>query len=260
MAGNNIDTGLRDTIESQVATSAGRVDEADYEYQVSNATRTGADRSIKLKESAKAGAQATIENPPMKTVTDSSKKGSSSRQVVDENAVSAARAELAQLEVEISNLQSEKDSAHTEENAAKGKKDTEQASLDENTNKLATFNNADKLLNKFEDVFNGKDRFASEGDEKAALERLKTYTDKIKEWGDLDKDGVDDGKAFADAVDGFLNGQGGYLSKPREYGVMPEAQTNTTTNAINDPTGTGVAGDTSSSDLYGIVMGHGRTT
>jgi len=257
---SNIDTGLRDRLESQVSSSAANVDSSDYEYQVHNATRTGAERSIKIKEAAKAGAQATIDNPPMKTITESSKKGSSSKQVVDENAVAAAKADLAQLEVEIGNLESEKDAAKSEESSAEKTKETEQATLDESAGQLSTFNEADKLLTKFEGAFSGTDGFANEGDEAAALKRLQDYTDKIKEWGDVDGDGVDDGQHFADAVNGFLHGENGYLSQERKYEadyiadgeIPPWKQVAETT---TDSSGTGVANDTSHSDLQSRVFG-----
>lgn len=214
---SSIDTGLRDRVESNVSTAASSVDISDIEHATYSATRAGAERSIGIKESAKAGAQATIDNPPMKTITESSKKGSKSRQVVDENAVAAAKADLAKLEVEISSLQTEKDSAQSQEDSALRTKETSQADLDENIAQLSTFNEADGLLTKFTDAFSGTDGFANKGEEDAALKRLTDYTDKIKEWGDIDGDGVNDGQHFADAVNDFLHGEGGYFSEDRLY-------------------------------------------
>lgn len=257
---SSIDTGLKDRIQSNVSTAASSVDISGIEHETYSATRAGAERSINIKEAAKAGAQATIDNPPMKTITESSKKGSSSRQVVDENAVAAAKADLAQLEVQISSLQTEKDSAQSKENSALKTKETGKAELDENITQLSTFNEADKLLTKFTDVFSGTDGFANKGEEDAALKRLGDYTNKIKEWGDVDKDGVNDGQHFADAVNGFLHGEGGYLSEDRKYEsdykaageVAPWKQAATTS---NDSSGTGLAGNRSSSDLYNRVFG-----
>jgi len=253
---SSIDTGLRDRVESNVSTAASSVDISSIEHETYSATRAGVERSIGIKESAKAGAQATIDNPPMKTVTESSKKGSRSRQVVDENAVGAAKAQLAKLEVEISSLQAEKDGAQSQEDNALKTKETSKAELDENITQLSTFNEADGLLTKFSDAFSGTDGFANKGEEDAALKRLGDYTNKIKEWGDIDGDGVNDGQHFADAVNGFLYGEGGYLSEDRKYEsdykaageVAPWKQVASTT----DSSGTG--GDTSSSDLYKRVF------
>jgi hypothetical protein len=255
---SSIDTGLRDRVESNVSTAASSVDTSTIEHETYSATRAGVERSIGIKETAKAGAQATIDNPPMKTVTESSKKGSSSKQVVDENAVAAAKAQLAQLEVEISSLEAEKATTKGDEDAALKTKESSQVELDENISQLSTFNEADKLLTKFTDTFSGTDGFANKGEEDAALKRLTDYTAKIEEWGDVDGDGVDDGKHFADAVNGFLYGEGGYLSEDRKYEsdyiaageVAPWKQVATT----DDSSGTGVAGDTSSSDLYNNVF------
>ncbi|MFZ4085280.1 MAG: hypothetical protein ACOYK1_07075 [Vampirovibrionia bacterium] len=257
---SSIDTGLRDRVESNVSTAAKSVDESGFAHEISSATRAGAQRSINVKEAAKAGAQATIENPPMKTVTESSKKGSSSRQVVDENALSAAKAQLATLEVEIASLQTDKDTAKSDEDAALRTKETSKSELDENISLLSTFNEADKLLTKFTNAFNGTDGFANKGEEDAALKRLTDYTDKIKEWGD--KNGVNDGQHFADAVNGFLRGEGGYLSEDRKYesdykadGEVAPWKQFATTNRTTDSSGTGLGGDTSSSDLYNRVFG-----
>lgn len=254
-----IDTGLRNVVEANVASSAANVDSAAYNHELACANEEGTKRSIDMKTSAKASAEATIKNPPLKTVTDSSKKGSSSKQVVDENAVSAAKAELAQLNVEIANLKSEKNQYNCDKNQANSTQTTEKATLDEHQTKLDSLNQSDKLLNKFEDVFNGKDRFASESEETDALNRLKGYTDKIKDWGDLNGDGVDDGKQYADAVNSFLYGKDGYLSKPREYGQKP-VETNTTTGSGNlsdviDTSGTGTVADRSGSTLRNLVLG-----
>jgi hypothetical protein len=259
---SSIDTGLKDRVQSNVSTAASSVDISSIEHETYSATRAGAERSINIKESAKAGAQATIDNPPMKTITESSKKGSSSRQVVDENAVAAAKADLAKLEVEIGSLQTEKDSAQSKEDSALKTKETSKAELDENITQLSTFNEADGLLTKFSDAFSGTDGFANKGEEDAALKRLLDYTDKIKEWGDVDKDGVNDGKHFADAVNGFLYGEGGYLSEDRKYEsdykadgeVAPWKQVATTTEST-DSSGTGVAGDTNSTELQKRVFG-----
>lgn len=259
---SSIDTGLRDRIESNVSTAASSVDTSSFEYETHRATRAGAARSINIKNAAKAGAQATIDNPPMKTITETSKKGSSTRQVVDENAVAAAKADLAQLEVQISSLQTEKDSAQSNENTALKTKETNQAELDENVSQLSTFNEADKLLTKFRDAFGGTDGFANKGEEDAALKRLGDYTDKMKEWGDVDKDGVNDGQHFADAVNGFLYGEGGYLSEDRKYesdykaaGEVAPWKQAASTNRTTDSSGTSLAGDTSYSDLYKRVFG-----
>ena len=199
----------------------------------------------------------------MKTVTESSKKGSSSKQVVDENALAAAKADLAKLEVEISSLESEKNTTKGDEDNALKTKESSQAELDENITQLSTFNEADGLLTKFSDAFSGTDGFANKGEEDAALKRLGDYTNKIKEWGDIDGDGVNDGQHFADAVNGFLHGEGGYLSEDRKYEsdyiaageVAPWKQVAATTEASTDSSGTGVAGDTNSSDLYNRVFG-----
>jgi|LakMenE18May11ns_1017448.scaffolds.fasta_scaffold9959301_10 hypothetical protein len=260
---SSIDTGLRDRIESNISTAASSVDTSSFEHETYSATRAGIDRSMGIKESAKAGAQATIDNPPMKTVTESSKKGTKSRQVVDENAVAAAKADLARLEVEMSSLQAEKDGAQSQEDNSLKTKEASKAELDENVNKLSTFNEADGLLTKFSDAFSGTDGFANKGEEDAALKRLGDYTDKIKEWGDVDGDGVNDGQHFADAVNGFLHGEGGYLSQDRKYEsdyiaageVAPWKQVATTTEVSAGSSGAGVAGDTNSSDLYNRVFG-----
>lgn len=259
---SGIDTGLRDRVESNVSTSASTVDTSTIEHETYSATRAGAERSISVKETAKANAQATIDNPPMKTITESSKKGSSSKQVVDENAVSAAKADLVQLEAEIASLESEKDTAKGDEDSALKTKESSQVELDENVRQLSTFNEADELLTKFSDAFSGTDGFANKGEEDAALTRLGDYTNKIKEWGDVDGDGIDDGQHFADAVNGFLYGEGGYLSQDRKYEsdyiaageVAPWKQVATTTEST-DSSGTGVAGDTSSADLQSRVFG-----
>ena len=260
---SSIDTGLRDIVESKVSTAASSVDISSIEHETYSATRAGTERSIGIKESAKAGALATIANPPMKTVTESSKKGSSSKQVVDENALAAAKADLAKLEVEISSLESEKNTTKGDEDNALKTKESSQAELDENITQLSTFNEADGLLTKFSDAFSGTDGFANKGEEDAALKRLGDYTNKIKEWGDIDGDGVNDGQHFADAVNGFLHGEGGYLSEDRKYEsdyiaageVAPWKQVAATTEASTDSSGTGVAGDTNSSDLYNRVFG-----
>ncbi|MFM7458139.1 MAG: hypothetical protein ACKO3R_05710 [bacterium] len=254
-----IDTGLRERVESNVSTAASSVNTSSIEYETYSATRAGAERSIKIKESAKASAQATIDNPPMKTVTESSKKGSSSRQVVDENAVAAAKADLAKLEVEIASLQTEKDSAKSKEDTALKTKETSKAELDENISQLATFNEADKLLTKFSNAFSGTDGFANKGEEDAALKRLGDYINVIKKWGDVDGDGVNDGQHFADAVNGFLYGEGGYLSEDRKYesdykaaGEIAPWKKVATKNT--NSSGTGYAGDTSSKDLFKKVF------
>ena len=260
---SSIDTGLRDIVESKVSTAASSVDISSIEHETYSATRAGTERSIGIKESAKAGALATIANPPIKTVTESSKKGSSSKQVVDENALAAAKADLAKLEVEISSLESEKNTTKGDEDNALKTKESSQAELDENITQLSTFNEADGLLTKFSDAFSGTDGFANKGEEDAALKRLGDYTNKIKEWGDIDGDGVNDGQHFADAVNGFLHGEGGYLSEDRKYEsdyiaageVAPWKQVAATTEASTDSSGTGVAGDTNSSDLYNRVFG-----
>jgi hypothetical protein len=259
---SSIDTGLRERVESNVSTAASGIATSSFAHETYGATRAGAERSINIKEAAKAGAQATIDNPPMKTITESSKKGSSSRQVADENAIAAAKADLAQLEVQISSIQTERDTAKSDEDSALKTKETSQAELDENITQLSTFNQADDLLTKFTDAFSGTDGFANKGEEDAALKRLGDYTDKIKEWGDIDGDGVNDGKHFADAVNGFLHGEGGYLSEDRKYesdykaaGEIAPWKQVATTNRTFDSSGTGVAGDTSSSDLYKRVFG-----
>lgn len=215
---SSIDTGLRDRVESNASTAASSVNTSEFEYATYSATRAGAQRGIAAKEAAKAGAQSVIDNPPVKTITESSKKGTKSTQVVDENAVSAAKADLAQLTVQISFLETERDTAKSQADNALKTKETSQAELDENITQLSTFNEADGLLTKFSDAFNGTDGFANKEEEDAALKRLTDYTDKIKEWGDIDGDGVDDGKHFADAVNSFLHGEGGYLSEEeRKY-------------------------------------------
>jgi hypothetical protein len=259
---SSIDTGLKDRIQSNVSTAASSVDISDIEHATYNATRVGAERSINIKNAAKAGAQATIDNPPMKTIMESSKKGSSSKQVVDENSVSAAKADLAQLEVQISSLETERDTAKDSENSALKTKETSKAELDENITQLSTFNEAEGLLTKFTDAFSGTDGFANKGEEDAALKRLGDYTNKIKEWGDVDKDGVNDGQHFADAVNGFLHGEGGYLSQDRKYesdykaaGEIAPWKQAASTNSTTDSSGTGLGGDTSSSDLYNRVFG-----
>lgn len=260
---SSIDTGLRDRVESNVSTAASSVDTSSVQYELHSATRAGVDRSINLKSVAKAGIESTIANPPMKTVTESSKKGTSSKQVVDENALAAAKADLAQIEVEMSSLEAERDSVQSDETTALATKETSQAELDESISQLATFNEADGLLTKFTDAFSGTDGFANKGEEDAALERLLDYTNVIKEWGDVDGDGVNDGQHFADAVDGFLYGEGGYLSEDRKYEsdykaageTAPWKQVATTTEeATTDSSGTGYAGDTSSEDLYNRVF------
>ena len=259
---SSIDTGLRDRVESNVSTAASKVDSSSIEHETYSATRAGAERSINIKEAAKSNAQATIDNPPMKTITESSKKGSSSRQVVDENAIAAAKADLVQLETEIASIETEKDTAKSDEDSALKTKETSTAELDENISQLSTFNDADKLLTKFSDSFSGTDGFANKGEEDAALKRLGDYTDKIKEWGDVDGDGINDGEHFADAVNGFLYGEGGYLSQDRKYEsdyvaageVAPWKHVATTTEST-DSSGTGVAGDSSSAELQSRVFG-----
>ena len=259
---SSIDTGLKDRIQSNISTAASSVETSSFEYETYSATRAGAERSINIKNAAKAGAQATIDNPPMKTITESSKKGSSSKQVVDENAVAAAKADLAQLEVQISSLEAEKDGAKSQEDNALKTKETSKAELDENITQLSTFNEADGLLTKFADAFSGTDGFANKGEEDAALKRLGDYTNKIKEWGDVDKDGVNEGQHFADAVNGFLHGEGGYLSQDIKYesdykaaGEIAPWKQSASTNSTNDSSGTGVAGNRSHSDLYNRVFG-----
>jgi hypothetical protein len=250
-----IDTGLRERVESNVSTAASSVDTSRIAHETYSATRVGAERGINIKETAKANAQATIDNPPMKTITESSKKGSSSKQVVDENAVSAAKADLVQLETEIASLGAEKDSAQSDENTALKTQETSQTELDENVSQLTTFNDADKLLTKFTDSFSGADGFANKGLEEAELKRLGDYTDKIKEWGD-------DGKHFADAVNGFLYGEGGYLSQDRKYesdyiaaGEIPPWKQVATTAEDTDSSETGVAADANSIELQKRVFG-----
>jgi hypothetical protein len=258
----SIDTGLRDRVESNVKTASANVDTSSFEYETHSATRAGAERSISVKESAKANAQATIDNPPMKTITESSKKGSSSKQVVDENAIAAAKSDLARLETEIASLEKEKDTAKSDENSALKTKDTNKVELDENVSQLATFNEADGLLTKFSNAFSGTDGFANKGEEDAALKRLGDYTDKIQKWGDIDGDGVNDGKHFADAVNGFLHGENGYLSQERQYesdyiadGEIPPWKQATRATGLGNPSGTGVTGDTSSQELQSRVFG-----
>ncbi len=259
---SGIDTGLRDRLESNVSTAASAVDTSTIEHETYSATQAGAERSISVKEAAKANAQATIDNPPMQTITESSKKGSSSKQVVDENAVSAAKADLVQLGTEIAALEEEAATAKSDANTASETKETSQGELDENVSQLSTFNEADDLLTKFSDAFSGTDGFANKGEEDAALTRLGDYTNKIKEWGDIDDDGIDDGQHFADAVNGFLYGEGGYLSQDRKYEsdyiaageVAPWKQVATTTEST-DSSDTGVAGDSSSEELQSIVFG-----
>ena len=259
---SSIDTGLRERIESNASTAAASVDTSSIAHETYSATLSGVERSIGIKESAQAGAQATIDNPPMKTITESSKKGSKSRQVVDENAVNAAKADLAKLEVEIASLQTEKDEAGSQVQSALTTKETSQVEFDENISQLSTFNEADGLLTKFSDAFSGTDGFANKGDEDAAVERLLNYTDTIKEWGDVDGDGINDGEHFADAVNGFLYGEGGYFSEDRVYesdyianGEVAPWKQFATTNRTTDSSGTGLGGDTSSSDLYNRVFG-----
>jgi hypothetical protein len=251
---SSIDTGLRDRVESNVSTAASSVNSSGIEHATYSATLAGAQRSINITQAAKAGAQATIDNPPMKTITESSKKGSSSKQVVDENAIAAAKADLAKLEVKLSSLETERDSAASLTNTALQTQETSQAELDENITQLSTFNEAEGLLTKFSDAFSGTDGFANKGEEDAALKRLTNYTDKIKGWGDVDKDGVNDGQHFADAVNGFLHGEGGYLSQDRKYEsdyiangeVAPWKQSPRIAES-NGSSGTGRTGDTSHS-------------
>jgi hypothetical protein len=259
---SSIDTGLRDIVESNISTAASSVNISDIEHATYNSTRVGAERSINIKKAAQAGAQATIDNPPMKTIMESSKKGSSSKQVVDENAVAAAKADLAQLEVQISSLETERDIAQISEYGALKTKEFGKAELDENISRLSTFNEADGLLTKFSDAFSGTDGFANKGEEDAALKRLGDYTDKIKGWGDIDKDGVNDSEHFADAVDGFLHGEGGYLSQDIKYesdyraaGEIAPWKQSPRIAESNGSSGTGRTGDTSSSDLYKRVFG-----
>jgi hypothetical protein len=256
---SSIDTGLKDRVQSNISTAASSVDISDIEHATYNATRVGAERSINIKKAAQAAAQATIDNPPTKTIMESSKKGSSSKQVVDENAVAAAKADLAQLEVQISSLETERDIAQISEYGALKTKEFGKAELDENITQLSTFNEAEGLITKFTDAFSGTDGFANKGEEDAALKRLGDYTNKIKEWGDIDGDGVNDGQHFADAVDGFLHGEGGYLSQDIKYesdyraaGEIAPWKQAATTNRTTDSSG---GRDTSSSDLYKRVFG-----
>jgi hypothetical protein len=257
-----IDTGLREKVESNVSTAASKVDTAGVEYETYSATRAGAERSINIKETAKSNAQATIDNPPMKTITESSKKGSSSKQVVDESAVDAAKNKLVQLETEIASLGEEKDSAQSDENTALKTKETGTTELDEHVSELSTVNDTEKSLKKFTDTFSGTDGFTNKGAEDAELEKLLAYTDKVGELGDVNDDGIDDGKLFKDAVNGFLYGEGGYFSQDRKYEsdyiaageVAPWKQVATTAEDT-DSSETGVAADANSIELQKRVFG-----
>jgi outer membrane murein-binding lipoprotein Lpp len=267
-----IDTGLREKVASNVSTAAASVDSSSFALETHSATEAAANRSRALKEGALDDARNTINNPPMTTTMSSDKKGNTSEtKQPNEPAVNEAKAAVARLEAEIAALEGEAETAKSDANTASKDTDTAKTELDEHAKQLEMVDETMTSLDKFTNAFSGTDGFTNKGAEDAELEKLLAYTDKVKELGDVNKDGINDGELFADAVNGFLYGEGGYLSQDRKYesdyiaaGEIPpwkqvatttESADSSETDAVTDSSGTGVAADTNSIELQKRVFG-----
>lgn len=195
------------------------ISSAELNYVQTDAVAQGISGDISATKAQIRQAEAVIDNPPTIPVTESSKKGSSTRHEVDENAVRQAEQRLAQLEGDLDTFEGDLNKAKQDTSSAEQNMLDKQAEYEEANSKLSTLGEAEDLATKLLDVYQGEDGFLNKEEEEASIDRLNELVSTIAEWGDLDGNGSNDGEAYAESIDAFLNGTNGYneTAENREY-------------------------------------------
>jgi len=195
------------------------ISSAELNYVQTDAVAQGISGDISATKAQIRQAEAVIDNPPTIPVTESSKKGSSTRHEVDENAVRRAEQRLAQLEGDLDTFEGDLNKAMQDTSSAEQNMLDKQAEYQEANSKLSTLGEAEDLATKLLDVYQGEDGFLNKEEEEASIDRLNELVSTIAEWGDLEGNGSNDGEAYAESIDAFLNGTNGYneTAENREY-------------------------------------------
>jgi len=195
------------------------ISSAELNYVQTDAVAQGISGDISATKAQIRQAEAVIDNPPTIPVTESSKKGSSTRHEVDENAVRQAEQRLAQLEGDLDTFEGDLNKAMQDTSSAEQNMLDKQAEYQEANSKLSTLGEAEDLATKLLDVYQGEDGFLNKEEEEASIDRLNELVSTIAEWGDLEGNGSNDGEAYAESIDAFLNGTNGYneTAENREY-------------------------------------------
>lgn len=195
------------------------ISSAELNYVQTDAVAQGISGDISATKAQIRQAEAVIDNPPTIPVTESSKKGSSTRHEVDENAVRQAEQRLAQLEGDLDTFEGDLNKAKQDTSSAEQNMLDKQAEYEEANSKLSTLGEAEDLATKLLDVYQGEDGFLNKEEEEASIDRLNELVSTIAEWGDLEGNGSNDGEAYAESIDAFLNGTNGYneTAENREY-------------------------------------------
>jgi len=195
------------------------ISSAELNYVQTDAVAQGISGDISATKSQIRQAEAVIDNPPTIPVTESSKKGSSTRHEVDENAVRQAEQRLAQLEGDLDTFEGDLNKAKQDTSSAEQNMLDKQAEYEEANSKLSTLGEAEDIATKLLDVYQGEDGFLNKEEEEVSIDRLNELVSTIAEWGDLDGNGSNDGEAYSESIDAFLNGTNGYneTAENREY-------------------------------------------
>ncbi len=195
------------------------ISSAELNYVQTDAVAQGISGDISATKSQIRQAEAVIDNPPTIPVTESSKKGSSTRHEVDENAVRQAEQRLAQLEGDLDTFEGDLNKAKQDTSSAEQNMLDKQAEYEEANSKLSTLGEAEDIATKLLDVYQGEDGFSNKEEEEVSIDRLNELVSTIAEWGDLDGNGSNDGEAYSESIDAFLNGTNGYneTAENREY-------------------------------------------
>jgi len=195
------------------------ISSAELNYVQTDAVAQGISGDISATKAQIRQAEAVIDNPPTIPVTESSKKGSSTRHEVDENAVRRAEQRLAQLEGDLDTFEGDLNKAMQDTSSSEQNMLDKQAEYEEANSKLSTLGEAEDIATKLLDVYQGEDGFLNKEEEEASIDRLNELVSTIAEWGDLEGNGSNDGEAYAESIDAFLNGTNGYneTAENREY-------------------------------------------
>lgn len=193
-----------------VSDEESKVSSAELTYVQTDAIAQGISGDISATKAQIGQTKAVIDNPPTIPVTESSKKGSSTRHEVDENAVRQAEQRLAQLEGDLDTFKGDLNKAKQDTSSAEQEMLVCQAEYEVANSKLATIGEAEDLAGKLLDVYQGEDGFMNAEEEKVTIDKLDKLVETIADWGDINGDGSNDGEDYANSIDAFLNGTNGY--------------------------------------------------
>jgi hypothetical protein len=154
-------------------------------------------------------------------VTESSGKGTKTKEVTDEKQVQRLQSQIGQLESEKVRMSNEMSDYDQKASMNSTEADKAQVQADNMMQRAALLASVKGDLKKLNDVAHGKDGFFNKDEETLFIKNLKQVATEARAWEnkDMDKDGRQEGQLLADTIDAHLSKENGFESLERYYEV-----------------------------------------